>query len=205
MYDPKASLMDFSARWYSPKHGRFTTEDTYPGELDMPATLHRYVGNNPVNYTDPTGNYYWCEATINGKFYSHTPPCDNPAHQVEYPDPEPINDGDPPSDGGFDEGGTGYTPPPLPIPEEIKAGKRSQLVNKVGTGTSKKSAVTKSGTNKQPTPYGYTQKKPKQLPIVKTASGSKAWSGVVSQKPTGGNRYGNVTQQFLNPKAMTAT
>jgi hypothetical protein len=124
---------------------------------------------------------------------------------VEYPDPEPINDSDPPSDGGFDEGGTGYTPPPPPTPEEIKAGKRSQLVNKVGTGTSKKPAVTKSGTNKQPTPYGYIQKKPKQPPTVKTASGSKAWSGVVSQKPTGGNRYGNVTQQFLNPKAMTAT
>ncbi|MCY9670505.1 hypothetical protein M5X11_37365 [Paenibacillus alginolyticus] len=36
MYDAKASLMDYSARWYSPKVGRFTTEDTYAGAAYVP-------------------------------------------------------------------------------------------------------------------------------------------------------------------------
>jgi RHS repeat-associated protein len=57
-YDAKASLMDYSARWYSPSVGRFTTPDTYEGNLSVPGTLNRYayVGNNPVNYVDPTGH-----------------------------------------------------------------------------------------------------------------------------------------------------
>lgn len=57
-HDPKAGLMDFSARWYDPAAGRFTQSDTYPGTLDDPISQHRYafVGNNPINWTDPTGH-----------------------------------------------------------------------------------------------------------------------------------------------------
>jgi RHS repeat-associated protein len=56
-YDAKASLVDFSARWYSPNEGRFITEDTFPGWKDNPVSLNRYsyVHNNPVTLIDPTG------------------------------------------------------------------------------------------------------------------------------------------------------
>jgi len=54
----KASLMDYSARWYSPSTGRFTSEDTFLGWIDEPLSLnsYSYVHNNPVNYIDPTGH-----------------------------------------------------------------------------------------------------------------------------------------------------
>ncbi len=47
-----------NARWYNPQVGRFLQEDSYRGELDMPWTQNRYayVGNNPINMWDPTGN-----------------------------------------------------------------------------------------------------------------------------------------------------
>jgi RHS repeat-associated protein len=49
-YDPKASLMDYAARWYSPNNQRFTTRDTWAGDITLPQTLNRYtyVLNNPV-------------------------------------------------------------------------------------------------------------------------------------------------------------
>lgn len=57
-YDAKASLMDYSARWYSPYYGRFTTMDTFKGWMDNPLSLNRYsyVHNNPIKYIDPTGH-----------------------------------------------------------------------------------------------------------------------------------------------------
>jgi hypothetical protein len=47
------------ARYYDPSVGRFLTRDTYPAYAPVPQTLHRYVyvENNPVNHTDPTGQY----------------------------------------------------------------------------------------------------------------------------------------------------
>ncbi|MFC4323294.1 RHS repeat-associated core domain-containing protein [Litchfieldia salsa] len=58
-YDAKASLIDFSARWYSPNEGRFISEDTFSGWRDQPVSLNRYayVHNNPVTLIDPTGRY----------------------------------------------------------------------------------------------------------------------------------------------------
>ncbi|MFX0559923.1 RHS repeat-associated core domain-containing protein [Tepidibacillus infernus] len=58
IYNPKARLMDYSARWYSPNYGRFITEDTFFGWIDEPLSLNRYsyVMNNPVNFIDPTGH-----------------------------------------------------------------------------------------------------------------------------------------------------
>ncbi|ARU60074.1 hypothetical protein CBW65_02580 [Tumebacillus avium] len=57
-YDIKASLMDYSARWYSPSVGRFTTQDSWTGLGDLPQTLNRYAYalNNPINITDPSGH-----------------------------------------------------------------------------------------------------------------------------------------------------
>ncbi|KJR46896.1 Rhs family protein [Desulfosporosinus sp. I2] len=46
------------ARYYDPAAGRFITQDTVSGKLDNPLSqnLYTYCGNNPVNYTDPSGN-----------------------------------------------------------------------------------------------------------------------------------------------------
>ncbi|MEC0147912.1 RHS repeat-associated core domain-containing protein, partial [Paenibacillus alginolyticus] len=157
-YDSKASLMDYSARWYSPKVGRFTTEDTYAGAAYVPQTLNRYAYtlNNPVNYTDPTG--HWCEY---GE-YSHGGDCDDPSHWV--PDPVDNSGGSGGSSGGGSTGGdTGgesgggdpsggssggdsggsYTPPPTPA--EIAAGKYSQIFNSVGPASTRKAAHSSSG------------------------------------------------------------
>jgi RHS repeat-associated protein len=45
------------ARYYDPGTGRFITADPYPGALSLPATqnAYPYVINNPLSYTDPSG------------------------------------------------------------------------------------------------------------------------------------------------------
>jgi RHS repeat-associated protein len=209
-YDAKASLMDYSARWYSPKHGRFTTEDTYPGSLDYPASLHRYayVGNNPVNYLDPTGNYFWCySVSPTGREYSHAPPCDDPNNKIWIDDPDDGGSGDGDTGGGSDSGGsggdTGYTPPP-PTPEEIKADKRSQLNNLTGSGITQQSVLDRSGSSQKKQNYGYEETKPKPPPIQVSTSGSNQWSNhFAGTNPT--NRYANLTNDFLSPSISNPT
>lgn len=58
-------LIDYGARWYSPRLGRFTQPDTIIPNPGNPQTWNRfsYVGNNPINYVDPTGHY---EAEFDG-------------------------------------------------------------------------------------------------------------------------------------------
>jgi RHS repeat-associated protein len=45
------------ARWLDPTTGRFLSMDPLDGEIESPASLHRYsyAFDNPVNYRDPTG------------------------------------------------------------------------------------------------------------------------------------------------------
>ena len=61
IYDDTTGLNYLNARYYNPEDGRFITEDTYTGEYSEPSSLHLYAycQNNPVNNTDPTGNFPW--------------------------------------------------------------------------------------------------------------------------------------------------
>jgi len=53
-------LMDYSARWYEGRVGRFIQPDIVLPNFTNSQSLNRYayVVNNPINYTDPTGQRY---------------------------------------------------------------------------------------------------------------------------------------------------
>jgi RHS repeat-associated protein len=56
-YGDSTQLLYLRARHYSPADGRFTSRDTWSGDVNRPLSLNRwnYVEGNPVNYVDPTG------------------------------------------------------------------------------------------------------------------------------------------------------
>ena len=53
-YDTESGLYQYRARYYDPRLGQFLSTDPI-GTKDDP-NLYGYVGNDPVNRTDPTGN-----------------------------------------------------------------------------------------------------------------------------------------------------
>ncbi len=55
--DPNSGFYYLRARWMDPRVGRFGSEDSWPGHLFEPESLHRYVyvGNDPTNKIDPSG------------------------------------------------------------------------------------------------------------------------------------------------------
>jgi RHS repeat-associated protein len=57
--DPASDLYYLRARYMDPRVGRFISTDPFAGVLNNPATLHDYLYavNNPVNFTDPTGQF----------------------------------------------------------------------------------------------------------------------------------------------------
>jgi len=52
-YDPETGLYYLRARYYDPNTGRFLNED--PIKFAGGINFYRYVDNNPLNFTDPTG------------------------------------------------------------------------------------------------------------------------------------------------------
>ncbi|MHB9047276.1 MAG: RHS repeat-associated core domain-containing protein [Pirellulales bacterium] len=53
-WDADAGLYYYRARWYDPESGRFVGEDPL-GFAAGDVNVQRYVGNSPVNFTDPSG------------------------------------------------------------------------------------------------------------------------------------------------------
>jgi RHS repeat-associated protein len=53
-WDKEAQLQNNRGRWYDPATGRWLSEDTSGFDGGDP-NLYRYVGNSPLNFTDPTG------------------------------------------------------------------------------------------------------------------------------------------------------
>ncbi|QGJ68593.1 Hypothetical protein PBC10988_2540 [Planctomycetales bacterium 10988] len=53
-WDPELQLYDYRARWYDPATQRFLSEDPL-GYAAGDTNLYRYAFNNPVNFTDPSG------------------------------------------------------------------------------------------------------------------------------------------------------
>jgi RHS repeat-associated protein len=73
LLDKTTGLQNNLNRWYSPSLGRWMSED--PIGFDAgDANLYRYVGNSPVNYTDPMGewpapgSYWW-------NYFHYANPC----------------------------------------------------------------------------------------------------------------------------------
>lgn len=67
-YDAATGLVYLRARYYSPLLKIFLSRDPFPGydTLSVSQNGYAYVHSNPVNHTDPTGNWVWAasEATL---------------------------------------------------------------------------------------------------------------------------------------------
>jgi len=58
--DPETGLMYYDARYYDPGLGRFITKDTIIPDIGSQGfNRYMYVGGNPVNRIDPSGNFWW--------------------------------------------------------------------------------------------------------------------------------------------------
>ncbi|MBI4339315.1 MAG: RHS repeat-associated core domain-containing protein [Chloroflexi bacterium] len=60
-YDAELTLYKMGARYYDPRIGRFLQPDPLGMDLMSPTTwdLYAYAGNNPVNWTDASGEVCW--------------------------------------------------------------------------------------------------------------------------------------------------
>jgi RHS repeat-associated protein/uncharacterized repeat protein (TIGR01451 family) len=56
-FDADLGLYHLRARHYNADRGRFVSMDPYPGDIDDPASLHKYLYANadPINFVDPSG------------------------------------------------------------------------------------------------------------------------------------------------------
>ncbi|OWK44014.1 hypothetical protein FRUB_03613 [Fimbriiglobus ruber] len=61
-YDPATGLYHDNDRYYAPSSGRFMTQD--PTGLGPDSNPYRYVGNGPMNGTDPTGRWIVTKAGL---------------------------------------------------------------------------------------------------------------------------------------------
>ena len=64
--DVDSGFYQLRARYFSPTHGRFMTRDPLPGQVEAPASRHRYAyaDDDPVNKMDPTGKESLIELSV---------------------------------------------------------------------------------------------------------------------------------------------
>lgn len=65
LYDRDTSLVRFGARDYDPSTGRWTAKDPLGFGGGHP-NLYAYVGNDPLNFVDPSGQYAWFAGALAG-------------------------------------------------------------------------------------------------------------------------------------------
>jgi RHS repeat-associated protein len=72
-YGDFTQLVYLRARYYKPADGRFQSRNKWDGDVNRPMSMNRwnYVGGNPVNLTDPSGNFppIWCQSMPNKAMY----------------------------------------------------------------------------------------------------------------------------------------
>ena len=66
---PELGMAYYKARIYSLTLGRFMQPDPIGYRAGL--NLYNYVGGNPVNLTDPTGLYQFCQERLTGGFPTH--------------------------------------------------------------------------------------------------------------------------------------
>ena len=121
--DAATGLYNYRARWYDAEMGRFMSQDP-AGFSAGDANLYRYTGNDPVNSTDPTGEFMTmgqyliklqagsirADGSPVGGPSERCPYCDPPVGKMgSYDYPEDL-DGGGPSEGPADYGDTAGLP-----------------------------------------------------------------------------------------------
>ncbi len=78
-------IYHYGARFYSPKLGRFLSPDTTAPNLDNPQKLNHYsyVLNNPLRYSDPTGNRE-CDYDCQVEYYGADPDYEHYCEACEW-------------------------------------------------------------------------------------------------------------------------
>ncbi len=73
--DVETGMMYYRARFYSPEIGRFISSDPHPGKKSEPMTVNNryiYALNNPLLYTDPSGEFVFTGIAIAASYFLST-------------------------------------------------------------------------------------------------------------------------------------
>src|SRR5579885_1383012 len=94
-YDSETGLYWMSVRAYDPTLGRFLSHDPLGrlAKLGLNTQPYVYAGNNPVNYTDPSGMLIFRGTNGGGGEPPHTPTGTNTTHPKSACDRACVNNG----------------------------------------------------------------------------------------------------------------